>query len=315
MLRTTMATDIDNTFRTNRGTGIEWPTVALIVTVYAVLASLVWFHAVLPWWAILPIGAYAAALHTSLQHEALHGHPTRSRHMNEVLVFIAPTMWLPYRCYRDTHLTHHNDVHLTDPERDPESYYDLPETWARRGGWQRAIFAFNHTLLGRITIGPAVSIIRFWPTDIARIFNGTPRKLLCWSLFAMSCTMVISYVIYCEMPLWKYFLLISYPGISLALVRSYCEHQATPELGERTIVVEASAFWGLLFLNNNLHIAHHEAPKIPWYELPAYYRSNRERLLSKNAHYLFDGYGAIFSKYLLRAKEPIPYPDLAWLKS
>jgi fatty acid desaturase len=306
-----MATD---TINIPRATKLEWPTLALIAIVYAVLASLVWFHAILPWWLILPVGAYAAALHTSLQHEVLHGHPTRHRYINEALVFISPTLWLPYRCYRDTHLVHHNDLHLTDPELDPESYYDLPENWARRGGVQRAIFAFNHTLLGRMMIGPAVSIIRFWPQDFARIFTGTPRKLLCWSLFAISCAMVISFVMWCGMPLWKYVALIAYPGISLALIRSYCEHQATPEMGERTIVVEASAFWSLLFLNNNLHIAHHEAPTLPWYELPKYYREHRARLLARNAHYLMPGYGAIFAKFLLRAKEPIPYPDLAWLK-
>jgi fatty acid desaturase len=298
----------------SRAKRIEWPTVITIVLVYALLGGLVWFHAVIPWWIMLPVGAYAAALHTSLQHEVLHGHPTRHRFLNEALVFVSPTMWLPYRCYRDTHLVHHNEQNLTDPELDPESYYDVPEVWAKRGGWQRAIFAFNHTLLGRITIGPAVSIIRFWPTDFARIFNGAPGKIVCWSLFAVSCALVIAYVMWCGMPLWKYIALIAYPGISLALVRSYCEHRATPELGERTIVVEASPFWSLLFLNNNLHIAHHEAPTVPWYELPAYYRANRERLLAKNAHYLMPGYSAIFKEFLLRAKEPIPYPDMAWLK-
>ena len=36
---------------------IEWPTVALIAADYIVLALLVWFHASLPWWVILPVGA------------------------------------------------------------------------------------------------------------------------------------------------------------------------------------------------------------------------------------------------------------------
>ena len=40
------------------------------------LALVVWFHASLPWWVILPVGAYFAALHASLQHEVLHGHRT-----------------------------------------------------------------------------------------------------------------------------------------------------------------------------------------------------------------------------------------------
>ena len=61
------------------------------------------------------------------------------------------------------------------------------------------------------------------------------------------------------MPFWQYVLLFAYPGISLMLVRSFCEHRAHEEMGGRTIIVEASPFWSLLFLNNNLHVAHHEA--------------------------------------------------------
>ena len=97
---------------------IEWPTVALIALVYLVIATLVWFHASLPWWLLLPVGAYFAGLHSSLQHEVLHGHPTGSRLLNEALVFVTPHFWLPYPRYRDTHLTHHNDRHLTDPRRE-----------------------------------------------------------------------------------------------------------------------------------------------------------------------------------------------------
>jgi fatty acid desaturase len=294
---------------------IEWPTILLIVAVYAVIGLLVWFHASLPWWLILILGAPTACLHSSLQHEVLHGHPTRNRTLNEFMVWLTPTFWMPYQRYRETHLTHHNDAHLTDPELDPESYYDLPETWARRGGWQRTIFTFNHTLLGRMTIGPAVGIIRFWGSELWSIYKGDHTKIGCWALFFASIATSIYFICFVAgMPLWKYYVLVAYPGISLALVRSYCEHQAVPHVGERTIVVEASSFWSLLFLNNNLHIAHHEVPSLAWYELPAYYRRNRERLLSKNKHYLMNGYGEIFSKFFLRAKEPIPYPDVAWLK-
>jgi fatty acid desaturase len=292
----------------------EWRTIALIVLVYAVIAALVWFHRILPWWVILPIGSCAACLHSSLQHEVLHGHPTRNRVLNELMVWLTPSLWLPFKRYRETHLTHHNDLHLTDPVLDPESYYDLPETWAKRGGWQRAIFAFNHTLAGRMLIGPLVSVLRFWPVDMASIFKGQIQKIGCWGTFFLSIATMLAIVHYAGMPIWKYIVLIAYPGVSLALVRSYCEHQAAPGLGERTIVVESSPFWSLLFLNNNLHIAHHAMPTLAWYELPAYYRAHREELLAKNQHYVMRGYREIFWKHFLTAKEPVPYPDVNWLK-
>jgi fatty acid desaturase len=116
------------------------------------------------------------------------------------------------------------------------------------------------------------------------------------------------------MPFWQYYLLIAYPGISLALVRSYCEHQAAEDVGHRTIIVEASPFWSLLFLNNNLHVAHHTRPALAWYHIPAYYRAERAELIARNNGYLMKGYGEIFARYFLRAKEQIPYPNMGWLR-
>lgn len=292
---------------------IEWPTIGIAVLVYGVLASLVWFHASLPWWLILPVGAYCAALHTSLQHEVLHGHPTRNRVLNEALVFPAPTMWLPYQRYKDTHLQHHNNQHLTDPEKDPESYYLLPEHWADIPGPKRLLFEVNQTLGGRMLIGPATGILQFWSADLLGVMRGDRTKAKAWALFAASCTLVLAYVIWCGMPVWQYVLLIAYPGISLALVRSYCEHQAAADINHRTIVVECSAFWSLLFLNNNLHVAHHERPALAWYKLPAFYATDRQALLIQNNGYRMS-YAQIFRRHFLSAKEPVAYPDVTWLK-
>lgn len=292
---------------------VEWPTLGLIVVVYAVLGTLVWFHALLPWYVMLCLGAYFAALHTSLQHEVLHGHPTRVRVLNEVLIFPTPTMWLPYQCYKETHLQHHNNAHLTDPAIDPESYYLLPEHWAHLGGLKRMLFQINHTLGGRMLIGPAVGIVRYWSSEVADIMRGDMDKAKSWAIFAASCAVVLGYVVWCGMPVWKYVLLVAYPGISLALVRSFCEHQAAEQVDHRTIIVECSWFWSLLFLNNNLHVPHHEKPSLAWYKLPAYYRAERSRLIAQNNGYLMS-YAQIFSRYFFSAKEPIPYPDMGWLK-
>lgn len=303
------------TERSVRGRALEWPTLLLICAVYAGLGLIVWHHAVLPWWIVLAAGSYLAALHVSLQHEALHGHPTSSRFVNELLVFPTPHFWMPYRRYRDTHLTHHNDEHLTDPVRDPESYYLLPEHWAALPGIKRMLFLINHTLAGRMLIGPAVSIARFWSADLRDVAGGNAEKARDWLLFALSAAITLFYVGWvCGMPVWQYVLLVAYPGISLSLVRSYCEHQAAPDVSERTIIVEASPFWALLFLNNNLHVAHHARPGLAWYKLPAFYRAERERLVAPEKAYRMAGYGEIFRRFFLRAKEPIPYPDMRWLK-
>jgi fatty acid desaturase len=292
---------------------VEWPTLLVIAIVYATWGSVVWFHASLPWWLILALGSYAAALHTSLQHEVLHGHPTRSVLLNEALVFIMPTLWLPYKRYKDTHLAHHNNHNLTDPEKDPESYYMLPESWAQLGGVRQLLSQINHTLGGRMLLGPGISIVQFWSSELRDVVRGDRRKAKAWALFGIAAALTLGFVIWCGMPLWQYLLLIAYPGISLALVRSYCEHQAAEQIEHRTIIVECSYFWSLLFLNNNLHVPHHERPGLAWYDLPAYYRSERKQLIAQNNGYLMS-YAEIFKRYFFSAKEPIAYPRMDWLQ-
>jgi fatty acid desaturase len=297
----------------SQSASIEWPTIAVMALVYLVLGSIVWFHASLPWWVILPIGAYFGGVHSSLQHEVLHGHPTRSSLVNEALVFLTPTFWLPYQRYKDTHLQHHNNENLTDPEKDPESFYLLPDGWALLPGIKRVLFQFNQTLGGRMLVGPAVGIIRFWSADLLGIARGDIHKTKAWGVFLLSCILTLAYVIWCGMPVWQYLLLIAYPGISLALVRSYCEHQASEQIDHRTIIVECSPFWSFLFLNNNLHLPHHERPALAWYKLPGYYRSERDKMIAQNNGYVMS-YARMFQRYFFSAKEPIAYPNVQWLK-
>ena len=101
--------------------GIEWPTLALLLVCYGVWAlSVTWLAAL---W--LPLGIFAASLtiaqHSSLTHEALHGHPFRNARLNEATVFVSLGLCVPFRRFRDLHLAHHVDSILTDPYDDPET--------------------------------------------------------------------------------------------------------------------------------------------------------------------------------------------------
>ena len=293
----------------------EWPTILLIGAVYLAVGSLVYFHDSVPWWIITPVGAYCVALYASLQHETLHGHPTGNRIFNEALVFPTLHFWLPFGRYKETHLIHHNDSNLTDPRHDPESYYLLPGEWAHMPGIKRRLYQFNNTLFGRMLIGPAISVARFWPPEFRAMLAGDGSKAKAWGWFAVSAAVSAWFITaVAHMALWQYLLFIAYPGVSLALVRSYCEHRAAPSYRHRTIIVEASPFWSLLFLNNNLHVAHHSRPALAWYKIPALYRAEREQMIAENGGYLMHGYGEVFRRYFFTAKEAIPYPNLTWLK-
>jgi fatty acid desaturase len=293
---------------------IEWPTVILIVLTYGALATLMWFYHALPFWVIMPLAGYLIALHGSLQHEALHGHPTHNAVLNELLVAINFSFWFPYRRYRKLHLIHHNDENLTDPTLDPESYYLLPDEWAQLPAPLKQLYTINNTLAGRMVLGPIIGTIRFWSAEFLAIAKGDVGIAKAWGWHIVACAITLFYASFvCSIPVWAYLVMFAWPGIAFSLVRSFCEHQAVADLGERTIVVESSGPLSLMFLNNNLHLAHHLKPRMAWYLLPGYYRAEREELLQKNHGYLMHGYSEIFWRYFFTPKESVVYPNTAFL--
>ena len=58
--------------------GVEWPTLGLLVTCYAVWGVALWWLPGLSLWLAVPVAGWAIAQHASLTHEAIHGHPFRS---------------------------------------------------------------------------------------------------------------------------------------------------------------------------------------------------------------------------------------------
>ena len=50
----------------------DGPTWVVALVLYGTWTLLVWYNAELPWYVIMPVGAYLIAWHFSLQHEAIH---------------------------------------------------------------------------------------------------------------------------------------------------------------------------------------------------------------------------------------------------
>lgn len=279
---------------------VEWPTVAVAAGLYLGFGLVTWHYDALPWWLILPLGGCLVCLHGSLQHEVVHGHPTRWQWLNSALVFPSLWLWLPHSRYRDTHLAHHTDELLTDPLDDPESSYVSAARWARMGPAHRLLRQALMTLAGRLILGPPYYVFRTARDLLRAVLNGDRRYLAHWPAHLLGVALTLGWVIgVCRIPFGEYVLLFAYPGIALTLLRSYAEHRAAEDVGHRTAVVESGPFFAFLFLNNNLHVVHHAEPGIAWYALPAVYRRHRDRLLAANGGYLFRGYREIFRRFLL----------------
>jgi fatty acid desaturase len=285
--------------------GVEWITLGLFVGFYAAWLMVILGHRSLPWPASVAALALLGGFFMSLQHEALHGHPTRWRGVNTTLAVAPLSLWLPYLNYRSSHLVHHH-TDLTDPEIDPESFYLRPPDWASAGMVKRAYILAARTMIGRLTLGVVHTIARYLWHEIRSVASNPQAArrwaaqlvaavILCWWMFT-----VVGF------PVWEYLVGFVAMGQSLTLLRSFVEHCAVLE-GTRSAVVRASPLMSLLFLNNNLHHTHHAEPSTPWYALPALHRElSADEVAAAGAGLYRHGYLEVARRNFLR---PFCQPD------
>ena len=286
---------------------VEWPTLAILFVTYAVWAfATTWLVAFsLP--LAIALTSVAIAQYSSLQHEAIHGHPFRNKAMNAVLVFPALTLILPYARFRDTHLDHHLDSRLTDPYDDPESNYVDPGDWERLASSRQRVLEFNNTLAGRLIIGPLIGTAAFLKSDWTSR-HVDPRVITGWLLHLPALALVLVWLAFiADIPFWAY-LVAAYLGLSILKIRTFLEHQAHEKARGRTVIIDDRGPLSLLFLNNNYHVLHHIHPRVPWYRLPRLFRKNPERYLSQNDGYFYKSYAEVFARYLFRKKDTVPHP-------
>lgn len=285
---------------------IEWPTVALFAGAYVVWACAVFWLADDILWVAVPVAAFAIAFQGSLQHEAIHGHPSPWAPVNTALAWPPLSLVIPFLRFRDTHLDHHRDANLTDPYDDPETHFMMPADWAALPAIARWLLSLNNTLAGRLMLGPLIGTICFLLCDM-RNRHGDPRILTGWAWHLAAVTAVLALVLLSPMPFWAY-LLSAYLALALLRIRTFLEHQAHEQTRARSVIIEDRGPLAFLFLNNNLHAVHHAHPQVAWYELPALYRSHRDRFLAMNEGYRFASYAEVFSRFLFRRKDPVVHP-------
>jgi len=231
-----------------------------------------------------------------------NGHPTRSSRINKLLGSVPLAIWYPYAIYRDTHIAHHRDDSLTEPNIDPESNYVLREQWMNAKAWQRALWRMRKSFVGRLIVGPPLGVV----TLLAQAFNewrrGDSRYASTWVIHAALVTVLLAWLqFYAGIPWWYYLLGVTWPALSLAMIRSLYEHRAARDPKHRTVINEAGLLMRLLYLNNNYHLVHHDLPHLPWYHLPHAYRIRRDGYAARNGGFLIQGgYWELLKRYFVR---------------
>ncbi len=292
-----------------RVAAVEIPTLLIALLAYGGWGAITLMYGRWPLWVVAPLGAVLVTLHGSLQHEIVHGHPTRFGWINRLLAIVPLSIWLPYDSYRASHLAHHIDERLTDPLDDPESWYWTAEDWTRLSPVTRGVVHISRTLAGRVTVGAFLAIGRFLHSEWRALLANREGARALWLEHLLWCVPVIVWVkVVCGMPLWLYMLAVAIPGTSITLIRSFAEHRARPQVRWRIAIVEGSWILGPIFLFNNLHALHHEAPWVPWYQYPARYRRTRERLIAENGGLVYRTYFDVAWRFLLRPHDSPLHP-------
>ncbi len=286
---------------TNR---IEWPTVFVGVCVVSGWLMVTTLHRNLHPVVVVVLLGTLLAWSSSFQHELLHGHPTPWRAVNDAIGRVTFELWLPYDQYKRSHLRHHRDEFLTDPVDDPESYYVTAEQWDATSPVMKRVLWANRTLLGRLVIGPVLTIPGYLWNQAREVISGNgasgegdPRKR--WAIHAVYASATISWLVHVGFSWWQYGLAI-WISQSYIKMRSFAEHRWMPNGELRTATVSNRGPLALVFLNNNLHTAHHADMRLAWYKLPSYSRETDAVQRSASGPGWYRSYVALAVRYLVR---------------
>ena len=285
----------------------EWPTWLIIFIAYGGWWFTLSVSSSLPAFVLIPILAVLLTLHSSLNHEVIHGHPTRSTWLNDALAYPPLALVYPYTLFKVSHLQHHHDPDITYPGIDPESFFVSEEKWQTFSSLNKRFARINMTLSGRLILFPAYAVLTLSREALISILQWRKDASMWLIHIAFVCGILFLVTHYFDAKLWHY-LLASYLSQSLILLRSFFEHQPSKNIPERIVLQEAGWFFRLLFLNNNYHLVHHTHPGLPWFSIPGEYRRHLDYYRKQNNGFRFNGYKD-WLKYLFK---PIHSPKHPW---
>ena len=282
----------------------EWLTIILLLLVMAVWLVVTAFHASLPLPVVLVAGAVVVTLHMSLQHEVIHGHPTRSKALNRLLAGPSFCLWLPFERYRKTHLQHHRDEHLTDPLEDPESVYVSPEDWVHMPLWRRSLALILNTLSAALFLDHRLS----WRSSFGAMQRRSPAVIRTWHRpgrhIAAAAPVVIWLTVVAEMSLLVYGLFFVWPRLLCSSARSPTRAASGGgQNGDQDAVRSSDCSTSTTIFTPSTAM-----PGLAWYRLPSVWRADPDGWARQTGGFVFQGYGDVAARYLLSPKDHPVHP-------
>ena len=293
---------------------VEWETLFLILFCYSLwILILVFLMPGFESFILRIFGTivliYLVTLHSSLMHEVIHDHPTKLTWLNECLVGVNIGLLIPFKQFKKSHLDHHEVVHLTDPIKDPESYYFELEEWNNAGRFKRLFIFIRNTLIGRLFFEPIFYLIKFFSDQIFCLYKGNylvKLGLLTHIIGIVPVLIILQFSSVFSIP--NYLLFVCIPSTILLMLRTYIEHRLEADKAHQSVIVESGTIMSLMFLYNNYHAIHHAYPKLSWYLIKGCFEKDRNKWILKINNYYFLNYFEIFRKFSFKPPKWLERP-------
>ncbi|KAB2880135.1 hypothetical protein F9K33_06545 [bacterium] len=222
----------------------------------------------------------------SLIHEAEHSIINPNESMNNIMGRWLSTLFIaPYTFFKHCHLKHHKK-NRTDEEM-WDLYYEHQEKLKRYGtlyGMMIGIGYFSMWLAVLLyAFAPGLIYTRFFSShkEIGGFLKGSDRKdKVAKSRWESILVIIVQVALFFVLDLkWTSWLTLFAMHGFLWSSQNYVNHAFSP----RDIIngahnLKIPIWLRLIYLNFNLHLAHHQNPKIPWLHLPQFIGSGEGRI-------------------------------------
>ncbi|MGB5205458.1 fatty acid desaturase family protein [Eudoraea sp.] len=246
----------------------------------------------------------------SLMHEAAHKTLHPNQNLNLFLgQFLSTLFGVSYHFFRHCHLKHHKK-NRTDEEM-WDLYYEHQNRWVRYGNLYLMMVGFGYFSLWLSIVIFAISpnMIRSKIFKHHKEMRGFVEGLdnsFKMKFFQIESIIIIVFQVFSlwligwDFMTWIIFYIIH--GFIWSS-QNYVNHAFSPRdiiNGAHNLTIPK--WLNIIYLNFNIHLAHHQNPQIPWIHLPKYIKSNKGRFS------FFKNYVRLWHGPLL-TKEPSPKPS------
>jgi len=282
---------------------MEWPTLALIAGNYSLWGIALLANEMMPTISVV-LMCFVLTIQSSIVHELIHGHPTRNNTLNLCLGIVPLTLWYPIHLFKETHLKHHENMNLTIPNIDPESYFHHPVSWQEKTEIGKLYAFANMTLIGRLLFAVPSTLFGVLQQAAIDLRSGTKIQRIHWLVHFSLVLLLFAFIVKLESMSLIVYITCAAIAHSIISLRSFFEHRPALDPMHRSVIVKSNFVFQLLFLNNNFHAVHHRHPGLPWYRLSNLYEATKHNVLKNNQQFYFSGY----SKWLRFLFSPIHPP-------